>query len=253
MSNLTIDELAAETGVPSRTIRFYQARGVLPPPERSGRVALYGQHHVNRLQVIAEMQARGLRLRAIRDLLAEAERGDIAIIEWLGLEEKLKTPWSEDRPHLVTQKELLAKVGGSVALDELERHRWIEPQSGTLPRTYLVRSPGLVDIVVQLRDVGLDVGTATAASSILRRRLARAADELVALFNERVGPAPGRGPEALGRALDALRPLASESVRLIFAQEIERALRDLIDQGASALKGARRRSPARRSGTRAVP
>ena len=28
----TIDELAARSGVPSRTIRFYQAKGVLPPP-----------------------------------------------------------------------------------------------------------------------------------------------------------------------------------------------------------------------------
>ena len=28
----TIDQLAAKTGVPSRTIRFYQAKGVLPPP-----------------------------------------------------------------------------------------------------------------------------------------------------------------------------------------------------------------------------
>ena len=39
---LTIDELAAQSRVPSRTIRYYQSKGVLPPPEIKGRVAYYG-------------------------------------------------------------------------------------------------------------------------------------------------------------------------------------------------------------------
>ena len=37
----TIDELAAETQVPSRTIRFYQSKKALPAPERRGRKAVY--------------------------------------------------------------------------------------------------------------------------------------------------------------------------------------------------------------------
>ena len=43
---LTIDELAAQVGVPTRTIRFYQARGALMRPEIRGRVAYYGDAHV---------------------------------------------------------------------------------------------------------------------------------------------------------------------------------------------------------------
>ena len=46
---LTIDELAAPVGVPTRTIRFYQARGALMRPEIRGRVAFYGDAHVERL------------------------------------------------------------------------------------------------------------------------------------------------------------------------------------------------------------
>src|ERR1700736_252629 len=42
----TIDQLAAVTSVPSRTIRFYQAQGALPRPHRVGRVAHYGPEHV---------------------------------------------------------------------------------------------------------------------------------------------------------------------------------------------------------------
>jgi len=38
----TIDDLASVSQVPSRTIRFYQSKGVLPKPVIKGRVAFYG-------------------------------------------------------------------------------------------------------------------------------------------------------------------------------------------------------------------
>lgn len=40
---LTIDEIARDAGVPSSTIRLYQNKGLLPPPERRGRVGYYHQ------------------------------------------------------------------------------------------------------------------------------------------------------------------------------------------------------------------
>ena len=39
----TIDELAAVARVPSRTIRFYQSKGALMPPEIRGRLAIYSE------------------------------------------------------------------------------------------------------------------------------------------------------------------------------------------------------------------
>ena len=54
---LTIDELAAASKVASRTIRFYQSRGALMPPAIKGRVAYYGQPHVERLKLIAQLSA----------------------------------------------------------------------------------------------------------------------------------------------------------------------------------------------------
>ena len=65
----TIDDLAVRTGVPSRTIRFYQARGVLPAPRKRGRVAYYDDSHAERLKIVGELQDKGLRLRAIRALI----------------------------------------------------------------------------------------------------------------------------------------------------------------------------------------
>src|SRR5688500_15560626 len=54
----TIDELVTATGVPSRTIRFYQASGALPAPKREGRMAYYDEQHVERLKLVAELQDR---------------------------------------------------------------------------------------------------------------------------------------------------------------------------------------------------
>src|SRR5687767_4687505 len=111
MSEYTIDQLAAETGVPSRTIRFYQAKGVLPAPERSGRVAFYGEAHVDRLRVISELQDRGLRLQAIRDLFAREGKGPLSIEQWLGLGAQLQEPWYGDVPRLYQEDELLEVIG----------------------------------------------------------------------------------------------------------------------------------------------
>src|SRR6184192_3936279 len=79
----TIDELAAVARVPSRTIRFYQSTGALPRPRIRGRVAYYDESHIARLKLIGTLQDRGLRIRAIRELLVRADRGELALNEWL--------------------------------------------------------------------------------------------------------------------------------------------------------------------------
>src|SRR5712672_1325849 len=84
----TIDELAARTGIPSRTIRFYQAKGVLPGPRKRGRVAVYDDAHAQRLRVVGELQDKGLRLRAIRDIVARKDLDSEVIHKWLGVGER---------------------------------------------------------------------------------------------------------------------------------------------------------------------
>ena len=55
-ASYTIDELSAHTGVPSRTIRFYQSSGALQKPAKRGRIAYYGPEHVERLALIGQLQ-----------------------------------------------------------------------------------------------------------------------------------------------------------------------------------------------------
>lgn len=66
----TLAELAAAAGLPARTLRYYIARGVLPPPLRAGRNAGYGAPHLVRLRQIRKWQAAGASLADIHRRLS---------------------------------------------------------------------------------------------------------------------------------------------------------------------------------------
>lgn len=60
-----VDQLASTCDVSVDTVRYYQSRGLLPQPEREGRVAWYGDAHAARIRRIRELQRKGLTLEAI--------------------------------------------------------------------------------------------------------------------------------------------------------------------------------------------
>jgi len=74
----TLRELAAETGVPERTIRFYISRGLMDPPLRGGRGAAYGASHKARLEEIRKLQAGGLMLAEIAHVVAAGREGAVS-------------------------------------------------------------------------------------------------------------------------------------------------------------------------------
>ena len=65
MDRLRVEELAERADVSVDTIRFYQKRRLLAPPEREGRVAWYGSDHLERLARIRELRSEGLTLALI--------------------------------------------------------------------------------------------------------------------------------------------------------------------------------------------
>jgi len=65
----TIGDLADLAGVTPRTIRYYNAEGLLPPPESRGKYALYTREHLQRLRLIARLKAAYLPLSEIRERL----------------------------------------------------------------------------------------------------------------------------------------------------------------------------------------
>jgi DNA-binding transcriptional MerR regulator len=62
---LTVEELSAQTGISVRNLRFYTTRGLVPPPTKRGRSAVYGREHVARFELLQDLQAHGLNLAAI--------------------------------------------------------------------------------------------------------------------------------------------------------------------------------------------
>jgi len=67
-----VDELARAAGVRVDTVRFYQARGLIAPPLRRGRLAIYTDSHLERLRQVRELNRRGISLDAIRRLGEQA-------------------------------------------------------------------------------------------------------------------------------------------------------------------------------------
>lgn len=74
---LTIGEVSRRTGLPIRTIRFYEAEGVIPPTERgeSG-YRRYTPTDVRRLSLARRARLLGLPLPDVRDLVRRAFASD---------------------------------------------------------------------------------------------------------------------------------------------------------------------------------
>jgi DNA-binding transcriptional MerR regulator len=78
MREYRVEELAEAAGLSVEVVRSYQSRGLLPRPRHEGRMAYYGTRHLERLQAIRDLKARGHSLRAIATLLTE-DGGPIAV------------------------------------------------------------------------------------------------------------------------------------------------------------------------------
>ncbi len=74
-AELSIGELAAEAGVATSAIRYYERVGVLPEPERVSGRRRYRPDTVERLGMIATAQQAGFLLEEIRELLRGSDQG----------------------------------------------------------------------------------------------------------------------------------------------------------------------------------
>jgi DNA-binding transcriptional MerR regulator len=234
--DLTIDDLARQAGIPSRTVRFYQTKGLLPRPEMRGRVAHYGPAHLVRLRLVAQLQDRGLKIKAIQELLGRVDRGETRLAEWLGLEDRLREPWVSDESRLVDAGGLAALAGDlrPGRLADLVRHGLVARRGGS----FLVPSLALLQLALRLEAAGVDLDTVAGLQRTLRKRLSRTAEELAEPFlSRRVRKAAAGRTPPLGDALRDLRPIALEAVRLVFAQEMERVLREWVRSGRAARAG----------------
>lgn len=231
----SLAELAERSGVSVRNIRYYQNERLLPRPARAGRDALYTEDHLARLTLIGELRDRGLKLKTIRELVTE-EHPQRTVSRWLGVDETLRAPWSDDRPRTISHEELTTLVernapGHHGVIGELADASYV---TRTDDGSWRVPSPALLDLALELRAAGIDIEISSRLRDLLRRRLAKVVDDSVRLLVDRAGAgfAGGGSPDELATALGALRPIARDTASLILAQEVDRALRDLATRRA---------------------
>ena len=239
MAGMTIDELARRAGTTSRNVRAYQERGLLPPPERSGRVGVYGEGHLARLRLIANLAERGFSLAAIGALLRAWEAGH-SIGDLLEVEEAV-TADDEAPPVVITLDQLAEQFGGpdAEATARAVELGLLEPGDGGV----LVNAPELLEIGAELVRLGIPVGAVVDEAAALLADATRIADRFVGLFTEHVvdpGLAPGLSDAELRDLAEKVRrarPLAARAVERALARAMVRRLADEVGRIVQAEGG----------------
>ena len=231
---LTIDDLARQVQLPVRTIREYHTMRLLPPPERRGRLGLYGSRHVQRLQLISRLQRRGYSLAGIRDLLGAWESGtDLDTL--LGVDESQAA--LDETPLRLTRAELSQRLP---ALDPatLSRARQIGLVRSHGEEHFLVRSPALLGLVAGWVSAGVPLDEALDLIQVLADDLDALARKLADLIVDRIWEpvsATSRAAE-LPDLLRRGRPLVLQGVASTLADRLGAAL---AERAASASDGGR--------------
>jgi DNA-binding transcriptional MerR regulator len=95
LAEYRLDDLARISGVSARNIRAYRERGLLDPPRREGRSAVYDDYHLSQLKTINELLRKGFNSAHIAEFFARMREGhDLAAI--LGVQRAILGP--EDEP-----------------------------------------------------------------------------------------------------------------------------------------------------------
>ena len=227
MAEYRIDELAQQSGTTVRNVRAYQDRGLLPPPRRVGRVAVYEDAHLARLRLVNHMLERGYTLANIAELVTGWEQGQ-NLGELLGLEVALTGPWSDEVPTSISAEGLAALFGDAEprSLDTAIRLGIIEPDG----ERFRVNSPRWFQAGAALVAAGIPLDAVLANARALQRDMDRVAARFVELVTTHVfDPIGDRLPKndvpRLAELVQRLRPLAQMAVDAELARAMERQAR----------------------------
>ncbi len=260
--NLRVAELADAAGVGVDTVRFYQARGLIPPPIRQGRFALYSTDHLERLRRIRALLEAGFSLAQIRRLLEE-EREPGA--------RRLRT---QPRPGAAkASRARAARAAGGTRGEATTLLASLAAESvgdGTLSQQELASETGVPEALVvaavraglltpievggELRFPRSDLDMLAAGLEMLGEGLplekllelaaehaasiATLAERAIDLFDDHVRKPRGEDENAVRRAFERLLPQATQIVALHFQRTVvARALARLREKGdAGALE-----------------
>ena len=248
LNQLTIEQLAHETGMSVRNIRAHQGRGLLQPPEVRQRVGYYGPDHVTRLRLIQELQADGFNLKGIERLLEDAPESSQTLIDF---KRAITAPFETEQPEVLTVAELAEIFGEQASPDALRK----SVSMGLLVRVddehFEVPSPKLLEIAREVMDRGVPLSAALDIVEEMQRRSTSVARGFVELFLkwvwrpfEEAGHPEEQWPEVV-ESIERLRPIASEALiavfRLAMSDQVDRAFGKELGRIQSEDAGRRKR------------
>jgi DNA-binding transcriptional MerR regulator len=225
-----VEQLAAACDVSVDTVRYYQSRGLLPQPEREGRLAWYGDGHAERIREIRTLQGKGLTLAAIRRVVTgELGQADADLAAAVAAARDA----SGDEPELLDLDAFAARSGVPASLIQAVEREGI--RLGRIvdgAERYTVGDIELVRTALRLLEFGLPLqdllGLARDADAALRGLAERA----VELFDEHVRKpirdtvgndeaAAAQMVEAFGELLPAVTALVSHHFRRVLLETAE--------------------------------
>jgi DNA-binding transcriptional MerR regulator len=223
----TVDELARCANTTVRNVRAYQDRGILAPPERRGRVGVYGVPHLARLRLIHTLLGRGYSVGNIHELLKAVENG-YDVRQMLGLQQALSGPWSAQPAETFSAQELHHMFGGQFTAPVLARALAL----GLIAREgtqYRAANPPLLRVGQALAAAGLRMDDVLGIGEDLRKHVQYASDQIV----RKVGLTLDRYKDGvqsfslpIEEVVQTLRSAALEAV----AAEMSRALGESANQ-----------------------
>jgi DNA-binding transcriptional MerR regulator len=224
-NQLTIEQLAAQSGMSVRNIRAHPARGLLDPPEVRARVGYYGPEHLEQLRLIRDLQDDGFNLGGIKRLLDDTQ-GTAERLRRFG--EALSAAAAPERGETLTLEELGRRFRVSSqevpeVLAEAERLGMLVPIGDD---RFEAPSPSLLAIAEEVVGRGISLRSALSVLEDLDRHCESVSRTFVELFLHEIWkpfaqadmPAE-RWPE-MERAVERLGPVASEALMAIFQRRL---------------------------------
>lgn len=241
---LTIEELSSRVGVTARNIRAYQTQGLLPLPERRGRVAIYGSEHVSRLEMIRDLRSQGIGLPAIERLTRWGE--GISPDELRATASSMLQGLIEEEPAVIPASDAAETWGDQVTPELLARSQATGFFEAREDGSFLVHSPTLRAHGIELRAMGVSFEEAIETMETLREHLDAIALTFTELFTSHISTPTldeTDSPEQRAEALKAIaaeveraKPMATTAVnasfRLVLQERLEQALEATLAQRA---------------------
>ena len=235
---LTVEELASRTGISVRNLRFYTTKGLVPPPTKRGRTAVYNGEHVARFELLQDLQGHGLSLSAIERFFAGIP--DDATPEQIALHRTTLRPLASAEPTVVSRRQLETRAGRKLTDDDLDRLTALGGVAVGEDGDYALneaRMRASLDII----DRGIPTSIALACDEVYRRHSRAMAAELEALFRESLWPAYKSGELAADQLVTMLDNWEQAGVAILveeFSSAITEAWRAIIARRAGATAAA---------------